>query len=182
VSLRGGVVEVLVGEARPAPGVGPELVLLVAAVRTERLSWLVEKATELQATRIVLLRTARTQGFRAAESVVPRLQRVARAAAKQSDQARWPEIGGPIDFFEALTLCGSLARFLLDFEGEDLASQTRGGGAVLVGPEGGWTGEERVAATARGWLPASLPAGKLRAETAAIAALVLLRAATKEKT
>ena len=53
---------------------------------------------------------------------------------------------------------------------------------VLVGREGGGTDAERDAARAAGWLGAALPAGKLRAETAAIAALVLARAALGRKT
>ena len=53
---------------------------------------------------------------------------------------------------------------------------------LLVGPEGGWTDAERGAARAAGWSAAALPAGKLRAETAAIAALVLARAALGRKT
>jgi 16S rRNA (uracil1498-N3)-methyltransferase len=46
-----------------------------------------------------------------------------------------------------------------------------------VGPEGGWTEKEREKARGSGWSICSLPAGKLRAETAAIAGLALVRAA-----
>ena len=46
--------------------------------------------------------------------------------------------------------------------------------SVLLGPEGGWTDEERAAATAAGWVPSSLGSVVLRAETAAIAALAVL--------
>jgi 16S rRNA (uracil1498-N3)-methyltransferase len=53
--------------------------------------------------------------------------------------------------------------------------------ALLVGPEGGWTDAERAAARVAGWSAAALPAGKLRAETAEIAALVLARAALGRK-
>jgi 16S rRNA (uracil1498-N3)-methyltransferase len=49
--------------------------------------------------------------------------------------------------------------------------------ALLVGPEGGWSDAEVAAARDFGWLATSLPAGKLRAETAAVAALTLTRAA-----
>ena len=46
--------------------------------------------------------------------------------------------------------------------------------AVAIGPEGGWTDQERVAMDSLGWLPASLGTTVLRAETAAIAAAAVL--------
>ena len=49
--------------------------------------------------------------------------------------------------------------------------------ALLVGPEGGWTEDELGVAIAEGWAAVSLAAGKLRAETAAVAALTLARTA-----
>ena len=172
------VVESLIAAAAADADAEPEMTLLVGAVRTERLSWLVEKATELGVRRIVLVRSARTQSFRASETVVSRLERVARAAAKQSEQERWPEILGPTAFAEALTHAASAQRFLLDLDGEDLPARIDGPrAALLVGPEGGWTEEEREAARRSGWRPTRLPAGKLRTETAAVAAIVLLRAA-----
>jgi 16S rRNA (uracil1498-N3)-methyltransferase len=46
--------------------------------------------------------------------------------------------------------------------------------ALLIGPEGGWIGQERDAALAAGWLAASLSTNILRAETAAAAALAIV--------
>ena len=45
---------------------------------------------------------------------------------------------------------------------------------LLVGPEGGWTGDERNAAIARGWTPVTLGPQILRAETAALAAMAVI--------
>lgn len=170
--------EVSIEEIRPAALAGPSLALLIAGIRAELLAWIAEKATELGAGRIVIVRTERTQSFRAAPGLLPRLTRVARAAAKQSGRAAWPEIEGPVPLSEALSLERSSSRIFLDFEGRPFPSSLpQAPAALLVGPEGGWSEEERGAARAKGWLPASLPAGTLRAETAAIAGLVLLRAA-----
>jgi 16S rRNA (uracil1498-N3)-methyltransferase len=49
--------------------------------------------------------------------------------------------------------------------------------AILVGPEGGWTEPERDAARRADWSVVCLPAATLRTETAAIAAVILARAA-----
>ena len=48
--------------------------------------------------------------------------------------------------------------------------------ALAVGPEGGWTGEEREKFLASGWKAVSLGQQVLRAETAGIAGLAVLQA------
>lgn len=155
----------------------PPLRLLVAAVRAERLAWIAEKATELGAAAVALIRSDLTQTFRAREAVRPRLERIVREAAKQAQTARWPAIEGPLSLREAVDGETARHRLMLDAEGQAFPRELDGATSLLVGPEGGWTDEERLAARAAGWRPASLPAGKLRTETAAVAALVLARAA-----
>jgi 16S rRNA (uracil1498-N3)-methyltransferase len=156
----------------------PSAALLVAGLRAERLSWLVEKATELGAARVTIVESERTQSFRAAAGLLPRLERIAREAAKQCERADWPRIDGPVAFARALDAESAPERFLLDLDGDLFPERVGGAGAAIaIGPEGGWTESERDAASSRGWRIVRLPAGKLRAETAAIAAMVLLRAA-----
>ena len=159
-----------------APGL-PSVGLYVAALRAERLSWLVEKATELGAACVTIVESERTQSFRATAGLLPRLDRVAREAAKQCERLDWPRIEGPVAFERALEAEESAERFLLDPAGDLFPRSVRGEAAALaVGPEGGWTDAERSDASNRGWKIVSLPAGRLRAETAAIGALLLLRA------
>jgi 16S rRNA (uracil1498-N3)-methyltransferase len=87
-------------------------------------------------------------------------------------------VSGPIPFEAALVQDPAFHRLLLDAEGESFPASLSGRPVVLlVGPEGGWTPAERGAARDRGWSVVGLPAGKLRAETAAVGALVLARAA-----
>ena len=177
-ALGTGGAEVVVASVLPARGAESGLALFVAGLRPERLSWLVEKATELSVERVTIVQTARTQSFRASPETLARLERVARAAAKQSDAARWPRIAGPVPLPAAIAEDPASHRIFLDAEGGDFPrTLSAGPAALLVGPEGGWTDAERGAARAAGWSAAALPAGKLRAETAAIAALVLARAA-----
>ncbi len=170
--------EVLVDSQRDRAESVPPIHLLVAAVRPERLSWIAEKATELGASLLTLVVTERTQRFRANAALVPRLERVVREAAKQAEAARWPRIAGPLTLAAALRDEVSPTRLILDPSGEAFpAALPRAATTLLVGPEGGWTEPELAAALSAGWAAASLAAGKLRAETAAVAALALARSA-----
>ncbi len=161
----------------------PRVELLVCGLRAERLAWLAQKATELEAESLTLVASSRTQSFRASAEAIGRLERVCREAAKQSETARWPKIAGPLPLDRALALGPASHRLFLDASGEAFpAALSPRPLFLLVGPEGGWTEAEREAARAREWSTVALPAGKLRAETAALAALVLARAALVRKT
>jgi 16S rRNA (uracil1498-N3)-methyltransferase len=176
-------IEVLAERVLDPADPGPPVALYVAAGRVERLSWMAEKATELAVARLVLVRAERTQAFRATETLRERLERVARAAAKQCGAPRCPEIVGPLPMSDALQQETARHRFLLDPEGQPFpAALASAPAALAVGPEGGWTRPEVEVARDLGWNPTSLPAGRLRAETAVIAGLVLLRAALSRAT
>lgn len=161
---------------------GVPVSLYLAGLRPERLAWAVEKATELGAARIVIVASDRTQSFRAAAGLVPRLERVARESSKQCERSDWPTVAGPVDLESVLGDESSEHRLFLDSEGDRFPRRMAAApSALLVGPEGGWTDDERERAVKRGWKVVALPAGLLRAETAAIAALVLLRSAVAER-
>jgi len=154
--------------------------LYLAGLRPERLAWAVEKATELGAAGVVLVRTARTQSFRASAGLLPRLERIVRESSKQCGRAEWPAISGPVDFEQVLEDEHCRERLFLDADGARFPLRLdRESSALLVGPEGGWTDPERTEASKRGWKIVALPTGTLRAETAAIAALALVAAAAK---
>jgi 16S rRNA (uracil1498-N3)-methyltransferase len=69
---------------------------------------------------------------------------------------------------------------MLDALPADLSAADRV--SVLVGPEGGWTDRERAAIRNAGWQPVSLGPGILRTETAALAALAVIQAASSAAT
>ena len=174
--------------ADAAPDAAVPLHLLVAAVRPERLGWIAEKAAELGAARLTIVRTERTQSFRAQEGLIARLERIVRESAKQSGASRFTAVDGPVELADALGGSGSGSggengsprgsRLILDPAGEEFPPRLPAEpAAILVGPEGGFTGAEIAAARAAGWRAVALPAGVVRAETAAIAAVVLARAA-----
>jgi 16S rRNA (uracil1498-N3)-methyltransferase len=175
----GEVVQVAKAEAQvrlegPAPRNEPDfrLTLCVPTCRPERAAWLVEKATELGVFRIVFLHTERA----------PR-ELGAGAAVEQCHRTRVTEITGPHAWKELPALIREAAhRWVLDTaptprEADPWGDRSEGSGALLVGPEGGWTEEEREELKAAGWRTVHLGDRVLRLETAAIAgaALVLCR-------
>jgi 16S rRNA (uracil1498-N3)-methyltransferase len=176
-AVRDGSIDVRIDSIAPAAVSGAPILLAVAAVRAERLAWIAEKAAELEVERLVLVHSDRAQSFRARDAVVTRLTRIVRSAAKQGEHARWPAVEGPLSLAELLSAERRANRFLLEPGGEPLPDSIVGPTALIVGPEGGWTDAEIAAASDAGWRPVSLAAGKLRAETAAVAAVVLARTA-----
>jgi 16S rRNA (uracil1498-N3)-methyltransferase len=103
------------------------------------------------------------------------LSKLAREAAKQCGRTAFPQCEGPEDFERALA-DPSPCRLLLDPSGEEfpvpIAAEPS---AIGVGPEGGFSPAELARARAAGWRITRLPASTLRTETAALAALTLLR-------
>lgn len=166
------------GDEAPDHEPGRRVELLVAALRKERASWLVEKATELGVAAVRFLQTERTpREF--GEGTFERFRRVAAAALEQSQRARLPEISGMHRWEELPDLLTAFPhRYFLDAAGKPWEAAGGGGPvALLVGPEGGWTRGERDALLARKCRPLSLGSRVLRVETAALAgaALVLCR-------
>jgi 16S rRNA (uracil1498-N3)-methyltransferase len=162
------------------------LSLFVPTCRPERAAFVVEKGTELGVVSFRFLHTARAPRDLGAASL-RRLERVAAAALEQCHRARLPAITGPHAWSELPELAeGASCRWVLDVapEGSAVGAGESGGwgeiagpaGALLVGPEGGWTEEERRELGAAGWRSVQLGERTLRLETAALAgaAIVLL--------
>ncbi len=159
----------------------PAVTLLGAVFKFDRYEWMIEKATELGAAKIVPVIASRTDPklAAAAQKRVERWRRIAFEAAQQSRRIAPPELALPVALDSALATAPEGCRWILD-ESRDPASPSRlvpardRPSVLLVGPEGGWTEGERRRASRYGFLPVSLGPLILRAETAAIAALALL--------
>lgn len=149
----------------------PDVWLAFAPVKRAQTDWLVEKATELGVARLMPVMTKRTVAERVK---LERLESIAIEAAEQCGRTRVPQIAEPIQlrrFVEELDP-GRLFYFADEGGGDPPASSFREGPAViLVGPEGGFTEEERAFVRASGASAISLGPRILRAETAALAAL-----------
>ncbi len=168
----------------PAPYV--QIALVTALFKFDRFEWLVEKATELGVSSIQPFEATRSERGLAQASVKRRArwQKIAVEASQQSRRAHLPEIEPAVRFEKALQVRANV-RLLLD-ENPDvppilqiLPTERSAADrvALLLGPEGGWTDEERRQASGAGWLPCSLGQNVLRAETAALSALAVVQAA-----
>jgi 16S rRNA (uracil1498-N3)-methyltransferase len=141
----------------------------------------VQKATELGATRIVPFAAARSvvrlEAGRA-EARAERWRRIAEEAARQCGRADIPEVVAPLPLAAALAeVPGDLAPFVFHPDGEALPpALERAGAAAIVGPEGGLTDAELDECEAAGARRAALGPRVLRAETAAVVAVALLQA------
>jgi 16S rRNA (uracil1498-N3)-methyltransferase len=160
-----------------APGNEPEiwLELFVVPPKPQRLTWLVEKSTEVGVSAIRLIHS--TRGPRSyGAGTLDRLRRVASAAVVQSHRSLVPEISGVHDWQELAALT-SKAEFswTLDPSAErSPETQVAGPASLLVGPEGGWDEQERKDMEAIGCLALALGPRILRTETAAVVGSALL--------
>lgn len=161
-------------ESLPKP---TPLVIAVSLLKNaSRFEWLLEKCTEIGATTIVPLICARTerQHFRA-----DRMRQVLISAMLQSQQLWLPEMPEPrpLPAFLSETFAGkSYIAHCLPGEKHGLRDHTKGASArMLIGPEGDFTPEEISMAISAGFQPVHLGETRLRTETAAMVAAVLLK-------
>jgi 16S rRNA (uracil1498-N3)-methyltransferase len=150
----------------------PDVWLAFAPVKRAQTDWLVEKATELGAARLIPVMTQRTVAERVR---LDRLESIAIEAAEQCGRTRLPEIGEPVSLKQLLDdRHASRTLYFADEGGGEPAADAfqRGPALILTGPEGGFTEDERAAIRAApDAVPVSLGPRILRAETAALAAL-----------
>jgi len=149
----------------------PDVWLAFAPVKRAQTDWLVEKATELGAARLIPVMTQRTVAERVRTD---RLESIAIEAAEQCGRTRVPEITEPLLLRRFIDeLAPSRHLYFADENGGDplVDSFAEGPAAILIGPEGGFTGDERAFVQGAGAAAISLGPRILRAETAALAAL-----------
>ncbi|MDE2825223.1 MAG: RsmE family RNA methyltransferase [Gemmatimonadota bacterium] len=164
----------------------PAVTLAPSLLKGTRLDTVVEKATELGVSAILPMRTARTvAGGRPAGQRLDRWRRIALSAMKQSLRARLPRIEPVMSMEDVVETAASydLALIAWEEEGERRPGLATGLDAkarrvlLMIGPEGGFAGEEIAMAREAGMVTVSLGRSRLRSDTAAIAGLALLMAA-----
>ncbi len=153
----------------------PDLWLCFAPIKKARTDFIVEKATEMGAARIVPVLTEFTNSERVRTD---RLQAHAVEAAEQCGGTFVPEVSEPVKLARLLDQWPSERNLM--FCDEALVGETghlpdtAGPWAVLIGPEGGFSDVERTRLRRLEHAhPVSLGPRILRADTAAVAALTL---------
>jgi 16S rRNA (uracil1498-N3)-methyltransferase len=169
-------------EELPAPdGAGVEVSLYQAVPKGGRMDLVVEKATEVGATRIVPLLAERGV-VNPREGKVGRWRRVAEAAARQSLRLSVPQVAEPLRFEDAASEVGETGVLLHNApELQPVEAVVRAPASLFVGPEGGWSeGELRLAEDA-GIAFGGLGPYRLRSETAGIIAVARTLAAIESR-
>ena len=171
----------------------PHLSLLFAPVKKAETDFIVEKATELgvRTIRPILTRFTQTRTVR-----LDRFNKIALEAAEQTERLDLPDISDLVALDQALAdLPEGAAVVFCDESGDEdgkpwggeagradavatvLAGLKNRSAAILIGPEGGFSPEERSFLRNRPeTYPVSLGPRILRAETAAVSALTLWQA------
>ncbi|MBU2167570.1 MAG: 16S rRNA (uracil(1498)-N(3))-methyltransferase [Alphaproteobacteria bacterium] len=159
----------------------PDVELILAVVKKSPLEFAVEKATELGVRRIRLVRTARTQP----QTIrLDRLDTIAVESAEQTGRMDVPKIvaSEPLDALLDGWDADRRLMFCDETGGPPALSALPGAGGaswgILIGPEGGFSPDERTRLRALPFATAvSLGPRVLRADTAAVTALTLWQAA-----
>jgi 16S rRNA (uracil1498-N3)-methyltransferase len=139
----------------------------------DRMEWFLEKATEIGIQELTPIICARSERK---EVKIERLEKVAIAAMKQSLKAYLPKINPAISFSEFLAtrVVDGVRKGIahcLDADKTYISSFPKGHNyLLLIGPEGDFSEIEINQAIAKGFIPLSLGASRLRTETAALAA------------
>lgn len=164
----------------------PEVHMLVPVADRERLLWLAEKAGELACTswRPVLWRRSRSVAPRGEGPAFQAKVRARMASALAQSQGAWlPQMFPEANLERALLAAPPGNRIVLDPDGGSLVGSVVGSVVgtttapvvLAIGPEGGIEDDELAALVAAGFRLASIGANILRFETAAVAALAIVR-------
>jgi len=182
-SVRGSRVSASVGDSRGVDRESPLAITLVQCVpRGDRMDFIVQKATELGVARLVpvlsqrsVVRLDKTHS----ESKAIHWRAVAVSACEQCGRNRVPAIepAKPLLDYLGEPASGTGPKLVFEPDSADAHPAAPGGAAeIAIGPEGGFAPDELEAFRVAGYSQVGLGPRILRAETAAIAAVVWLQA------
>ncbi len=162
---------------------GLHVVLAQAMSTSDKMDWVVQKATELGAAEIVPVQTQRSVAKLAGDRAEKRAEHwrsVTISACEQCGRNTQPRMSPPQDlgkWLEEMRVAPGAKFILLPDGAGTLQAQQRPEGRVtlLIGPEGGFTADEAKAAQQAGFVPILLGPRVLRTETAAIAGIAALQ-------
>lgn len=162
-----------------------ETVLFLALTKGDKFEFVIQKAVELGADKIVPVLTERCisrPDARDAQKKAERWQKISESAAKQCGRGKIPEVSRVLRFEQALEQFAACALPLFCYENSEqpLSAVLNGldcppeSAAAFIGPEGGFSPDEANKILAAGGISVSLGARILRAETAPLVLLAAL--------
>lgn len=150
--------------------------LALALIHPDKFELVLQKGTELGVRRFRPAITDRTETrLERVAGKVDRWRKIVLEAVKQSGRSRIPEIDSPVPFDTIVRLCPKLILFDAD-EPETALPAPSAELTLLIGPEGGFSEREVSLARSVGASFRRLGPRRLRAETAALAATVMISA------
>jgi 16S rRNA (uracil1498-N3)-methyltransferase len=180
-------IKVSITDSFPSTAESPvQIVVAQAFLKEKKMDALVRQLTELGVTKWIPFFAERSVSRPEKKQISARTQRwekIAKEALKQCKRGRIMEIGKTVSFGEVLKLGESYDLKVVFWESEFRSanaelpkpSQQINTIFAMLGPEGGFTSREIESARDRGFVTAALGPRILRAETATIAASVLLQ-------
>jgi 16S rRNA (uracil1498-N3)-methyltransferase len=169
-------VRVHILEPIPSREIGRAITVAAALIHPDKFELILQKCTELGATRFlpVLSDEVETRVERVLGKL-SRWQKIVQEAAKQCGRATIPECNEPVEFKAVLDEPATRILFDADTPASDWSPRNDAAPlALLIGPEGGWSPKELALAHSRGVVVRHLGPRRLRAETAAIAAMTTI--------
>jgi len=163
------------------------ITLVQAVLKGVRMDAVIRDATMVGVASIEPIVTERTIA-RVPRTENDRWHRISVASAKQCRRAVVPAIAAPRPFGEWIASSAHGLRLMLVEPSAEVESSSlhilenhaAGSLALIVGPEGGWTPEERARAEQAGCIPATLGSLTLRADAVAVVALSVARFALRD--
>lgn len=162
--------------------------LFQALPKATKMDFIVQKATELGADRIISFQSARTVPRLSqdkARGKISRWRSIAQEASRQCGRADIPEIRGIVSFEEMLACSEGQSLKIILWEEEskrnikEILRDEKYAGAndisVVIGPEGGFTREEIERAADKGFISATMGKNILKVETAVLAILSIIQ-------
>jgi 16S rRNA (uracil1498-N3)-methyltransferase len=167
--------------AQPASGL--HIILAQAMCSSDKMDWIVQKATELGVSEILPVQAQRSVAKLAgarAEKRTEHWRSVAISACEQCGRNDLPKIHAPSELEAWLLSMSNIAssKFILLPAGASqlqVQPKPKVSATLLIGPEGGFTADESNIALQMGFVPILLGPRVLRTETAAIAGISALQ-------
>ena len=183
-TISGKRVDINITQVLPAQTLSSlHIVLAQAMSSSEKMDWVVQKATELGATEVQPVQTQRSVAKLSSERAEKRTEHwrgVVISACEQSGRNDLMQVYAPVEFSHWLANVRNMpgSKFILLPDGA-VALHAQGKPqdivTLLIGPEGGFTPDEAMMAKQAGFIPVLLGPRVLRTETAALAGISALQ-------